>query len=149
MSRSIRSFAAFATGSALLLLPLVAVAADDGPEGQSLPKTNGAQSKTSQSQSKAEPAVPEISLLDAAKQGLISVQAEGIGDGRMTVTLKNRTNKKLHVILPPGLVAQGATGQSSRLGSPSESRNARVHLRLPSGFAGVYFAALAWRRPRG
>src|SRR5271169_5954479 len=115
MSRLIRSFTAFAIGSVLMLLPL-SVKAADGSEDQSPPKTDSAQPKTSQSQSKAEPAVPEIGLLDAAKQGLISVQAEGIGDGRMTMTLKNRTNKQLHVVLPPGIIAQGATGQFGGMG---------------------------------
>ena len=37
--------------------------------------------------------------------------AEGTGDGRMTLSLTNRTNRKLRVVLPPGLIASGATGQ--------------------------------------
>ena len=37
--------------------------------------------------------------------------AEGTGDGRMTLSLTNRTNPKLRVVLPPGLIASGATGQ--------------------------------------
>ena len=115
MSRLIRLLSVFAMGSVLMLQPL-SVTAGDGPDDQSPPKIDSAQAKTSQSQSKAEPAVPEISLLDAAKQGLISVQAEGIGDGRMTMTLKNRTKKKLHVVLPPGIIAQGATGQFGGMG---------------------------------
>ena len=51
------------------------------------------------------------SLFDAVRQGDVSVDAEGTGDGRMTLSLTNRTSKKLCVVLPPGLIASGVTGQ--------------------------------------
>ena len=35
--------------------------------------------------------IPEMNLLEAKRQGLISIQAEGRGDGRMTVSVTNRT----------------------------------------------------------
>ena len=45
------------------------------------------------------------------RQGLVAAQAKGIGDGRVTVSVTNRTNRPLRVVLPPGIVAQSATGQ--------------------------------------
>src|SRR5579885_2184456 len=52
-----------------------------------------------------------LNLLDAVKQGQVAVQAEGRSDGRVTVSLTNRTRKPLRVVLPPGIIAQSATGQ--------------------------------------
>src|SRR6185437_15901634 len=60
--------------------------------------------------------VPTYDLLDAAKQGLVSVKAEGLGDGRMTLSVHNRTKKELRVVLPPGLIASGASGQFGGMG---------------------------------
>ena len=66
---------------------------------------------SSQSESKPTPEASEHNLLDAMRQGLVSAQAEGTGDGRITISVTNRTSRPLRVILPPGIVAQGATGQ--------------------------------------
>ena len=52
-----------------------------------------------------------INLLDGVRSGELAVEAEGRGDGRMTLAITNRTDKKLRVVLPPSLVAQGASGQ--------------------------------------
>ena len=41
--------------------------------------------KADQSPRKKESEVPEINLLKAARDGLVTVTAEGTGDGRMTV----------------------------------------------------------------
>ena len=60
--------------------------------------------------------IPTYSLLDAMNQGLVDVAAEGRGDGRMTVSVTNRTPRQLRVILPPGIIAQGATGQFGGMG---------------------------------
>src|SRR4051812_15857283 len=60
--------------------------------------------------------VPTFNLLDAMDKGLVGVEAEGIGDGRMTVAVTNRTKGQLRVVLPPGLVAQGASGQMGGMG---------------------------------
>ena len=60
--------------------------------------------------------VPEVNLLEAARSGEISVKAEGREDGRMTVSVTNRTRHQLRVVLPPGLIAQGATGQFGGMG---------------------------------
>src|SRR5436309_15337447 len=60
--------------------------------------------------------LPTYDLLDAARKGLVSVSAEGTGDGRMTVSVHNRTKKQLRVVLPPGLIASGASGQMGGMG---------------------------------
>src|SRR5689334_7429683 len=63
------------------------------------------------SQPAPEQEVPTYNLMDAVNQGLVAVEAEGKGDGRMTVSVTNQTRKQLRVVLPPGLIAQGASGQ--------------------------------------
>ena len=69
---------------------------------------------------------PGISLLDAARSGAVAVSAEANGDGRMTIKVANQTNKKLKVVLPPGLIATSATGQ------------------MGGGMGGWAAAAVAW-----
>ena len=59
----------------------------------------------------AEAELPTYNLLDAMRDGLVDVDAEGRGDGRMTMSVTNTSSRKLRVVLPPGLVAQGAAGQ--------------------------------------
>ncbi|MFO0892858.1 MAG: hypothetical protein U0790_27425, partial [Isosphaeraceae bacterium] len=59
---------------------------------------------------------PEYRLLDAMNRGLVAVEAEGKGDGRMTVSVTNQTRRQLRVVLPPGLIAQGASGQMGGMG---------------------------------
>ena len=54
--------------------------------------------------------------MEAARSGQISIKAEGRDDGRMTVSVTNRTHHQLRVVLPPGLIAQGATGQFGGMG---------------------------------
>jgi hypothetical protein len=64
----------------------------------------------------AQPDIPTYNLLEAFREGLVDVKAEGRGDGRMTMAITNRSEKQLRVVLPPGLVAQGATGQFGGMG---------------------------------
>ena len=59
---------------------------------------------------------PGVNLLEAARSGSVSLEAEGTGDGRMMIRVTNRTGRKLKVVLPPGLVASGATGQFGGMG---------------------------------
>ncbi len=63
----------------------------------------------------AEP-IAELNLLEAIKKGSVAVKAEGIGDGRVSISVTNRTKRPLRVILPPGIVLQGATGQMGGMG---------------------------------
>ena len=60
--------------------------------------------------------LPDVNLLDAARAGAVMLDAEGMGDGRMAVIVTNSTNRPLKVVLPPGLVASGATGQMMGMG---------------------------------
>src|SRR5262245_13096714 len=55
--------------------------------------------------------LPALNLLEAARAGTVSLNAEGTGDGRMTLSVTNKTKRQLRVVLPPGLIAAGATGQ--------------------------------------
>jgi hypothetical protein len=62
------------------------------------------------------PAAPGINLLDAMRADAVTAVAEGMGNGQMAITVTNNTNRKLRVVLPPGLVATGATGQMGGMG---------------------------------
>ena len=57
-----------------------------------------------------------VSLLEGLKSGIIDAKAVGTGDGRMTISVQNKTNRRLRVILPPGLIASGASGQMGGMG---------------------------------
>src|SRR5262245_50951364 len=95
MRQSIRLLTALLAGSLFLVLPGSPAAADD---------------------SKDKPDVPELNLLNAMRDGKVAVRAEGIGDGRMTLSVTNRTGRPLRVVLPPGIVAQCAAGPFGGLG---------------------------------
>ena len=66
----------------------------------------------------AQPAAeePGVNLLEAAKAGSVAVEAEGTGDGRMNLKVTNLTGRRLKVVLPPGLVASGVSGQMGGMG---------------------------------
>src|SRR5258708_2462283 len=46
---------------------------------------------------------PVIDVLEGLRSRQLAVAAEGTGDGRMILSMTNRTQKKLRVVLPPGL----------------------------------------------
>ncbi len=108
MRQSIRPLAALIAVGLVILMPLSGALAGDSKDGS--------RKKADPSQTKDMPDTPTINLLDAMRDHLVSVQAEGIGDGRMTMSLTNRTKRSLRVVLPPGIVAQGATGQFGGMG---------------------------------
>ena len=122
MRHSKGSKIAFLTTSLLVMLPLTASASDDSKvqpqaqagDAQPTPPTD--QATAGNAQAKDDKQVPEINLLDAMRDGLVSVKAEGIGDGRMTLSVTNRTSRQLRVVLPPGIIAQSATGQFGGMG---------------------------------
>ena len=123
MRLSSHTLFAFASGAILGLMPLPRASADDTvkPSTSNTTKSSTAPKKTDRARSKAEKAastedLPELNLLDAARDGLVAIEAEGKGDGRMTMTITNRTRRPLRVVLPPGLIAQGATGQFGGMG---------------------------------
>src|SRR5271166_2136153 len=70
--------------------------------------------------------IPTYNLLEAISQGLVGVEASGRGDGRMTVSVTNNTKKQLRVVLPPGIIAQGATGQFGGMGGMGGGMIART-----------------------
>jgi hypothetical protein len=111
----------FCAGSLLVLVPLAFAVADDSKK-PSKPTTAKSQSKVTKGRASAktpektgEPA-PEIDLLSAIQDGSVAVHAVGRGDGRMTLSVTNKTHRPLRVVLPPGIIAQGATGQFGGMG---------------------------------
>ena len=64
---------------------------------------------TTASGSEKEP--PAIDLLTGIRTGQLAAAAQGRSDGRITLSLKNQTDSKLRVILPPGLMVSGVSGQ--------------------------------------
>ena len=77
--------------------------------------------KTRKTEAKAESAkevdaYSNVSLLEGLKSGLIDAKAVGTGDGRMNLTIQNKSGRKLRVVLPPGLIASGASGQFGGMG---------------------------------
>ena len=79
-------------------------------DGQSKP-----QSKNTTAQNQSDP-FTNVNLIEGMKSGLIDAKAVGTGDGRMTISVQNKTNRRLRVILPPGLIASGASGQMGGMG---------------------------------
>ena len=57
-----------------------------------------------------------VDLLAAARAGTIDVIAQGRDDGRISLSVTNRGNVPLKVVLPAGLIASGATGQFAGMG---------------------------------
>ncbi len=86
------------------VVPLgAASAADDAPQPKAVAETP--------TPDPAQAEIPTYNLLDAMRDGLVNVDAEGRDDGRLTMSVTNTSSRKLRVVLPPGLIAQGATGQ--------------------------------------
>jgi hypothetical protein len=103
----------------------VAVAGDESKDSSSVkidpsPTATGdiagTRSGSKRDKAAADQSVQEINLFNAVRDGLVSVKAEGRGDGRMTLSLTNRSRRALCVVLPPGLIAQSATGQFGGMG---------------------------------
>ena len=95
----------FSVASIVLILlvsnPLSRVSAD-GPNDKSQRTAGKTSGRNPERRARTDESIPEIELLEASRQGLVSVQAEGRGDGRMTVSVTNRTKHQLRVVLPPG-----------------------------------------------
>jgi hypothetical protein len=60
--------------------------------------------------------VPEVGLLDAIRSNDVAVEAQGTGDGQMTVSVTNTSGRRLKVVLPNSLIASGTTGQMGGIG---------------------------------
>jgi hypothetical protein len=112
MSHHIHRFLAI---SLVGCLPFTQAFAGDS-KGKSAAKTSPSRKAAATSQKSSDSDIPEVNLLDAARRGDITVNAVGRDDGRMTVSITNRTRHQLRVVLPPGIIAQGATGQFGGMG---------------------------------
>ncbi len=86
-----------------------ALAGDDLKSGRPSPARQQASGATATKRVDEDPA--EVNLLDAMRQGKVSVRATGSNDGRLIVSVHNKSRQPLRVVLPPGIVAQSATGQ--------------------------------------
>jgi hypothetical protein len=112
MSHLIRTFVA---AGLIVCFPLAhAALADD--KDKSTTNARSSRAKAKGSQEKPERPIFEVNLLDAARDGQVTIAAGGRGDGRMTLSLTNNTRRRLRVVLPPGIIAQGATGQFGGMG---------------------------------
>src|SRR5262245_14144556 len=60
--------------------------------------------------------VPKDDLFDALQKGQVPVAADGGGDGRMILSLPDHSERQVGVVIPPGLIATGATGQAGGVG---------------------------------
>jgi hypothetical protein len=60
----------------------------------------------------AQVATETIDLLTASKAGDLDVVARGHSQERVQVSIRNRSARRLNVIVPPGLVAASTTGQA-------------------------------------
>ena len=120
MHYSFHSLTILITGGILAFLPIHSASAQDSNSTNKVPASSIAKSAKAAPDAKANAEsateIPEHNLLDAMQKGLVSVQAEGTGDGRITMAVTNRTSRRLRVIMPPGIVAQGATGQFGGMG---------------------------------
>lgn len=52
-----------------------------------------------------------VSILDAQRSGDVAVELRGAGQQAVTLSVRNMTDRRLQVVLPPGLVASSAAAQ--------------------------------------
>jgi hypothetical protein len=63
-----------------------------------------------------DPAPVPVHVLQAQRDGQIELKARGNGPDRVKLEIRNTTQQRLKVVLPPGLVASAATGQGAAPG---------------------------------
>lgn len=101
-----------------------------------------------------------VSILDAQKSGDLQVDLRGAGDDRVKFKLQNKSDHRLNVVVPPGLVAsssaaQGGLGgggfQSMGLGAPTDQpgKFGRYVKKLPSAEAGFRSVDISAPEPEG
>jgi len=74
----------------------------------------------SESEVTARPAEVEsrtIDILKASKDGDLEISVHGQGQDRVKMTLRNKSAKRLNVVVPPGMVAATGVGQGGRGGA--------------------------------
>ena len=72
-----------------------------------------------------------VDLLEASKSSRLNVVARGQGPDRVRLTIRNMSQTRLNVVLPPGLVAVSAAGQGGR---PLQSVGLGMLSNRPGGF---------------
>lgn len=127
--------AALAAGA---LLASIATAVHAGEPAEPLP---GESSRTE-----------SVSVLNAARDGLLDLTARGAGETHVKLTMKNTSGRRLNVVIPAGLVAAASVGQgfqSMGLGTPTQHTGSFGAFQgsAPSGFQAVPVAAS--REPSG
>src|SRR5271168_961881 len=61
-------------------------------------------------------ATETVDLLAASKAGDLDVAARGQGPDRVRLSIRNRSTRRLNVVVPPGMVAASTVGQGGRGG---------------------------------
>ena len=89
-----------------------------------------------------------VDLLQGQRSGELAVDARGAGDSRVELRLRNTSGGRLHVVIPPGLVASSGVGQggfqSMGLGAPNNRPEAFGRFEgSPSGLPGFRSVAAA------
>jgi len=77
--------------------------------------------------------VDTVSVLQARKAGDLSLELRGAGETKVHISLKNTSDRKLKVVLPPGLVASSVAAQPGR-GGGFQSMGLGSVGNLPGGF---------------
>jgi hypothetical protein len=75
-----------------------------------------------------------VRILEAQKAGDLKVEVRGHGQDRVRISLKNATEKRLNVVLPPGLVAASSTGQAAGGGRGLQSMGLGAPANRPGSF---------------
>ena len=83
--------------TAALLVGLPALKSVQAEDAKTKPKVKAA----AKHQTTSDENIPTYSLLEAMNQGLVGVDAEGRGDGRMTLSVTNNTRASFASSFPP------------------------------------------------
>ncbi len=77
-----------------------------------------------------------VKILDGKKSGALAVDVRGHGQTAVKLSIKNTSNKRLNVVLPPGLVAASAVGQAGGAGGGGPLQN--MGLGAPNNQPGAF-----------
>jgi hypothetical protein len=128
----------------MLIGPSIATAQTEKPA--TAVTVTGAVTDPEPSSPPVEVATETVDLLKASKTGDLAVVARGQGQDRVHLSIKNRSSRRLNVIVPPGLVAASSVGQgggggrglqSMGLGAATNREGAFGEFRATSGTVGL------------
>jgi hypothetical protein len=142
----VRAWSAAGLVSGLMLIgPSIATAQTEKPA--TVATVTGAATDPEPSSPPVEVATETVDLLKASKTGDLSVVARGQGQDRVHLSIRNRSSRRLNVIVPPGLVAASSVGQGGRggggglqsmgLGAATNREGAFGEFRATSGPVGL------------